>query len=199
MQGYFNRPEATAAVMRDGWFLTGDLGRVDASGRVTITGRKKEVIVLASGKNIYPEEIEGYYRQSAFVKEICVLGLTSEDDPTIGTAVRRGRARHGSHSRAEGRQHRRSVALRARRPGRSSAGAQTRAGLRHLVRAAAANDDGEVEATRDRAAAAHEAAGSGDEPGRDPRCRRRPVGRRSACHRGGRHHPTAKQGRGDSP
>ena len=82
MQGYFNRPEATAAVMRDGWFLTGDLGRVDASGRVTITGRKKEVIVLASGKNIYPEEIEGYYRQSAFVKEICVLGLTSEDDPT---------------------------------------------------------------------------------------------------------------------
>jgi long-chain acyl-CoA synthetase len=82
MQGYFNRPDATAAVMRDGWFLTGDLGRVDANGRLTITGRKKEVIVLASGKNIYPEEIEGYYRQSAFVKEICVLGLTSPDDPT---------------------------------------------------------------------------------------------------------------------
>ncbi len=82
MQGYYNRPEATAAVMRDGWFLTGDLGRVDASGRLTITGRKKEVIVLASGKNIYPEEIETYYRQSPFVKEICVMGLTREDDPT---------------------------------------------------------------------------------------------------------------------
>lgn len=82
MQGYYNRPEATAEVMRDGWFLTGDLGRVDTNGRLTITGRKKEVIVLASGKNIYPEEIEAYYRKSAFVKEICVLGLTSEDDPT---------------------------------------------------------------------------------------------------------------------
>jgi long-chain acyl-CoA synthetase len=82
MQGYYNRAEATAAVMKDGWFLTGDLGRLDAGGRLTITGRKKEVIVLASGKNIYPEEIEAYYRQSAFVKEMCVLGLTSEDDPT---------------------------------------------------------------------------------------------------------------------
>ena len=58
----------------DGWLLTGDLGRLDAAGRLTITGRKKEVIVLASGKNIYPEEIEAHYRQSAFVKEICVLG-----------------------------------------------------------------------------------------------------------------------------
>ena len=82
MQGYYHRPEATAEVMRDGWFLTGDLGRIDAGGRLTITGRKKEVIVLASGKNIYPEEIEAYYRQSAFVKEVCVLGLTDEDDPT---------------------------------------------------------------------------------------------------------------------
>jgi long-chain acyl-CoA synthetase len=82
MQGYFNRPEATAAVMQDGWFLTGDLGRLDADGRLTITGRKKEVIVLASGKNIYPEEIEAHYRQSAFVQEICVLGLTSAEAPT---------------------------------------------------------------------------------------------------------------------
>ena len=62
MQGYFNRPEATAEVMRDGWFLTGDLGRLDGTGRLTITGRKKEMIVLASGKNIYPEEIEAHYR-----------------------------------------------------------------------------------------------------------------------------------------
>jgi long-chain acyl-CoA synthetase len=82
MQGYYRRPDATAAVLRDGWFHTGDLGRTDAQGRLTITGRKKEVIVLASGKNIYPEEIEARYRQSAFVKEICVLGLTRPDDPT---------------------------------------------------------------------------------------------------------------------
>lgn len=82
MQGYYNRPEATAAVMREGWFLTGDLGRLDAQGRLTITGRRKEVIVLASGKNIYPEEIEAQYRQSTFIKEIAVLGLTGDDHPT---------------------------------------------------------------------------------------------------------------------
>ena len=56
MQGYHNRPDATAEVMKDGWFLTGDLGCMDADGRITITGRKKEMIVLSSGKNIYPEE-----------------------------------------------------------------------------------------------------------------------------------------------
>jgi long-chain acyl-CoA synthetase len=82
MQGYYRRPDATAAVLHDGWFLSGDLGRLDAYGRLTITGRKKEVIVLASGKNIYPEEVEAQYRQSAYVKEICVMGLTRDDEPT---------------------------------------------------------------------------------------------------------------------
>jgi long-chain acyl-CoA synthetase len=72
MQGYFGKPEATAAVMQEGWFLTGDLGRLDAAGRLTITGRRKEVIILANGKNLYPEEIEAHYRKSPFVKEICV-------------------------------------------------------------------------------------------------------------------------------
>ena len=75
MQGYHNRPDATAEVIKDGWFYTGDLGRIDERGRITITGRKKEMIVLASGKNIYPEEIEAHYRKSPFVKEICVMGL----------------------------------------------------------------------------------------------------------------------------
>src|SRR5258708_5253699 len=79
--GYYHRPDATAAVLRDGWFFTGDLGRIDADGRVTITGRKKEMIVLASGKNIYPEEIEAHYRKSVFIKEICVLGLVTPDRP----------------------------------------------------------------------------------------------------------------------
>jgi long-chain acyl-CoA synthetase len=82
MAGYYNRPEATALVMQDGWFLTGDLGQLDAEGRVTITGRKKEMIVLASGKNIYPEEIETHYRQSPYVKEICVMGLAEPGRPT---------------------------------------------------------------------------------------------------------------------
>lgn len=81
MQGYFNRPDATAAVIRDGWFLTGDLGRLDERGRLTITGRKKEVIILANGKNLYPEEIEAHYRKSAFVKEICVTTLDAGDRP----------------------------------------------------------------------------------------------------------------------
>jgi long-chain acyl-CoA synthetase len=81
MQGYFNRPDATAAAMSGDWFLTGDLGKLDRDGRVIITGRKKEVIVLSSGKNIYPEEIESQYRKSAFIKEICVLGLTGPDEP----------------------------------------------------------------------------------------------------------------------
>jgi long-chain acyl-CoA synthetase len=82
MRGYHNRPDATAEVIKDGWFHTGDLAVMDESGRITITGRKKEMIVLASGKNIYPEEIEAHYRKSAFVKEICVMGLADPGRPT---------------------------------------------------------------------------------------------------------------------
>ncbi len=82
MQGYHNRPDATAEVMKDGWFHTGDLGRMDDEGRIQITGRKKEMIVLASGKNIYPEEIEAHYRQSPFIKEMCVMGLAEPGRPT---------------------------------------------------------------------------------------------------------------------
>jgi long-chain acyl-CoA synthetase len=81
MQGYFNRTDATAAVMRDGWFLTGDLGRIDSTGRLTITGRKKEIIILANGKNLYPEEIETHYRKSAFVKEIAVTTAGAGNGP----------------------------------------------------------------------------------------------------------------------
>jgi long-chain acyl-CoA synthetase len=81
MQGYYNRPAATAATLKDGWLYTGDLGRLDAAGRLSITGRKKELIVLSSGKNIYPEEIEAVYRKSPFIKELCVLGLSRPDEP----------------------------------------------------------------------------------------------------------------------
>jgi long-chain acyl-CoA synthetase len=82
MPGYHNRPDATAEVIKDGWLYTGDLGRQDDQGRITITGRKKEMIVLASGKNIYPEEIEAHYRKSPFVREICVMGLADPGRPT---------------------------------------------------------------------------------------------------------------------
>ena len=75
MSGYWNRPDATAAALRDGWLYTGDLGYFDARGNLFLTGRKKEVIVLSNGKNIYPEEIEAHYGKSQFIKEIAVVGL----------------------------------------------------------------------------------------------------------------------------
>jgi long-chain acyl-CoA synthetase len=58
MKGYYNRPEETAEVIRDGWLYTGDLGRIDKRGFLYITGRKKEIIVLPNGKNINPVEVE---------------------------------------------------------------------------------------------------------------------------------------------
>jgi long-chain acyl-CoA synthetase len=75
MKGYWNRPEATATVLRDGWLYTGDVGYFDADGNLFITGRKKEVIVLSNGKNIYPEEVEAHYLNSPYISEIAVLGL----------------------------------------------------------------------------------------------------------------------------
>lgn len=77
MPGYYENPEATAEVLQDGWFRTGDLGFCDADGYLTITGRAKEVIVLSSGKNIYPEEIEEQYLKSRFIKEICLVPQVS--------------------------------------------------------------------------------------------------------------------------
>jgi long-chain acyl-CoA synthetase len=75
MKGYWNRSDATAAVLRDGWFYTGDLGYFDVYGNLFLTGRQKEVIVLSNGKNVYPEEIEAHYLKSPFIKEIAVMGL----------------------------------------------------------------------------------------------------------------------------
>jgi long-chain acyl-CoA synthetase len=83
MKGYWNRAEATAEAIKDGWLHTGDLGYFDAKGNLFITGRRKELIVLANGKNIYPEEIEGYYLKSPYIKEICVMALEAKPgDPT---------------------------------------------------------------------------------------------------------------------
>jgi long-chain acyl-CoA synthetase len=82
MKEYFRRPDATGeALDAEGWLHTGDLGRLDADGRLYITGRLKEIIVLSSGKNLYPEEIEAHYRQSTVIKELCVLGLARPDEP----------------------------------------------------------------------------------------------------------------------
>src|ERR1035438_6601904 len=83
MKGYWNRPQATSEVLRDGWLYTGDLGYFDSAGNLFITGRRKEVIVLANGKNVYPEEVEAHYLQAPSVKEICVMALEARPgDPT---------------------------------------------------------------------------------------------------------------------
>jgi len=75
MKGYWNRPDATAAALHDGWLYTGDLGYFDSHGNLFLTGRKKEVIVLSNGKNVYPEEIEAHYLKSPVIKEMAVMGL----------------------------------------------------------------------------------------------------------------------------
>lgn len=73
MLGYYKMPEETANVIKDGWFFTGDYGRIDEAGRIYITGRKKNIIVLTNGKNIYPEEIEEYIMNSPYVSEVVVF------------------------------------------------------------------------------------------------------------------------------
>ncbi len=75
MKGYWNRPDATAAALRDGWFYTGDLGYFDSDNNLFLTGRKKELIILSNGKNIFPEEVETHYLKSPYIKEVAVMGL----------------------------------------------------------------------------------------------------------------------------
>jgi long-chain acyl-CoA synthetase len=77
MKGYYKKPKETAEVLKDDWFYSGDLGYIDKDGYIYLTGRSKEVIVLSSGKNIYPEEIEAHYLKSPYIKEICVLEATA--------------------------------------------------------------------------------------------------------------------------
>ncbi|MCM8795394.1 MAG: AMP-binding protein [Candidatus Omnitrophica bacterium] len=74
MAGYFKQPDLTAAVIKDNWFYSGDLGYLDKEGYLFLTGRTKEVIILSSGKTIFPEELEEYYQRSPYIKEICILG-----------------------------------------------------------------------------------------------------------------------------
>lgn len=77
MQGYYNLPEETAKTITREWLHTGDLGKKDADGYVTITGRKKDLIISA-GENIYPREIEEVLAQHPKVKEVAVIGVKDE-------------------------------------------------------------------------------------------------------------------------
>ena len=80
-QGYYKLDDLTAqAIDSDGWLHTGDLGSFDSAGYLTINGRKKNLIVLGSGKKVQPEEVEQPLEASLLFKEVCVLGLTSLDE-----------------------------------------------------------------------------------------------------------------------
>jgi long-chain acyl-CoA synthetase len=79
MEGYYHNPEANReAFTADGWVRSGDLGRFDKGGHLYIVGRKKDVIILPSGKNVFPEDVESCYERSPFVSEVCVLGVKDD-------------------------------------------------------------------------------------------------------------------------
>jgi long-chain acyl-CoA synthetase len=83
MAGYLNRPEATSAVMVDGWFRTGDLGVKDADGYLTIVDRKKDMVVRG-GYNVYPREVEEVLMRHPAVAQVAVIGVP---DPRYGEEV----------------------------------------------------------------------------------------------------------------
>ena len=80
MLGYYNDEEATKEVLEDGWFRTGDLAKIDEDGYIFICGRKKSVIVLKNGKNIFPEEMEALVNKIEGVKESFIFGKQQSDD-----------------------------------------------------------------------------------------------------------------------
>ena len=83
--GYYKNPEAGKdAFTEDGWFKSGDLGKLDANGDLFIVGRSKDVIVLPNGKNIHPEDLEVHYSKSPLIEEICILGVKDEKAATAG-------------------------------------------------------------------------------------------------------------------
>lgn len=90
MLGYMNNEEETAAVLRDGWLYTGDLAYIDDDGYIFLRGRKKNVIVLKNGKNVYPEELEDLIGRLPYVTECMVFAQTrkADDDSDLALAVR---------------------------------------------------------------------------------------------------------------
>lgn len=84
MMGYYDNPEATAEVLKDGWLYTGDLGYLDEEGFLYLTGRKKTVIVTKGGKNIFPEEVETVLMEDELIQEALVYG---REDDKVGNVM----------------------------------------------------------------------------------------------------------------
>ncbi len=87
MQGYYNRPEETAQVIRDGWLHTGDLATVSPEGFITITGRTKEIIVLSNGKNVNPVELE--FKLEKFTAQVKEAAVVADEDKLCAIIVPR--------------------------------------------------------------------------------------------------------------
>lgn len=84
-KGYYNNPTATAEAFTDGdWFRSGDLGKLDKDGHLYIVGRKKDVIVLPSGKNVHPEDLEVHYLKTPLVEELAILGVRDTSSAHAG-------------------------------------------------------------------------------------------------------------------
>lgn len=79
MLGYYHNPEETEKVMDNGWFYTGDYGYINKLGQLVISGRKKNIIVLNNGKNVYPEEIENYIQGIDFIQDVVVSGNINDE------------------------------------------------------------------------------------------------------------------------
>lgn len=88
MLGYYNNPEETAKVIKDGWFYTGDQGYIDDEKFIYITGRKKNVIIASNGKNVFPEELEYLLSKIPCVTESMVWGAEEKGDIVIVAAIR---------------------------------------------------------------------------------------------------------------
>ncbi len=87
MRGYYKEVEETRKVLKDNWFYSGDLGYLDKEGYLRLTGRKKELIVLSSGKNISPEEVESHYAKSPFIKGLCVLATGKREEEKLMAVI----------------------------------------------------------------------------------------------------------------
>ncbi|HEX6127789.1 MAG TPA: AMP-binding protein [Candidatus Limnocylindria bacterium] len=85
--GYWEKPEATAEVLRDDWYHTGDLGSLDADGFLTLHGRKKDMLALADGTKVYPEDVESALMQDPRVQDATVIGLEDAEGATTVHAV----------------------------------------------------------------------------------------------------------------